>query len=163
MRRENHDCLDDLWHTLHGVQEWVRFADAKAGAVLAVDGVLIAQFAPHVDDKGANAVSLGFVVGAMVLAAFSALSALFAVYPRISMVKPVSMLYFDHVSRRKDALDYHYAAMHLLRDSDLLARGLTDQIWAFSRQARRKYVHVTWAVVLLGASACLGLPAVMLI
>ncbi|MGI8336279.1 Pycsar system effector family protein [Actinomadura scrupuli] len=100
---------------------------------------------------------------AMVLAALSALSALAAVYPRIPMVKPVSMLYFDHVSRHKDAAEYHTAAMDLFTEPDLLARALTDQIWAFSRQARRKYTHVMLAMVLLGASACLGLPTLIFI
>jgi hypothetical protein len=99
----------------------------------------------------------------MALAALSALSALAAVYPRIPMVKPVSMLYFDHVSQRKNAADYHTAAMHLFKDPDLLARTLTDQIWAFSRQARRKYTHVIWSILLLSISACLGLPTLILV
>jgi hypothetical protein len=162
--REHVGCLEDLWQALHGVQEWVRFADAKAGATLAADGVLIAMFAGPVRDHGkASALATGMLVAALALAGLSALSALAAVYPRIPMVKPKSLLYFDHVSRYQLDADYHAAAIRVFKDPELLARTITDQIWAFSRQARRKYTHVVWAILLLAASACAGIPTLLFI
>ncbi|WP_432893397.1 Pycsar system effector family protein [Kribbella sp. CA-245084] len=143
------ESIASLWQVLQTVNDWIKFADAKAGAVLAGDGVLIAVVAQSSDDVTA------LLLPALVVAVLSGLLALWAVVPRLGLVYPASPFYFNHVaSQCEDAKAYREWILPTLRDPAALEQTLSDQIWAMSRVARVKYRWVRFATWLLGLASC---------
>jgi hypothetical protein len=145
------DSAENLWHGLQSVNDWVRFADAKAGAVLASDGVLIAVVAQSSTDETAAL----RVLPTLALAVASGLLALWALIPRLGMVRPSSPFYFNHVATEcSNAKAYREWVLPVVRDPAALAATLSDQIWAMSTVAKRKYKWVRVATWLLGGASC---------
>src|SRR5688500_890391 len=90
---------EDLWRTLQSVSDWIRVADAKAGATLAVDGVLMALLAGRL--RGTTTLSgistLSFFIG-IGLAAVSGLLAIWAVVPRTKRLGADSMVHYGKIA-----------------------------------------------------------------
>lgn len=148
---------DDLWRTLQAVSEWVRVADAKAGAILAVDGVLLALSTGRL--KGTPTPPVPAAVGlsiALTAAAVSGLLAVWTVVPRMKRLGATSMIHYGAIATFDSAASYHNAAVSLAEDPDGITMALTQQIWTISRSAKRKYHLVTWAIRLLVASLFAG-------
>jgi hypothetical protein len=148
---------DDLWRTLQAVSEWIRVADAKAGATLAVDGVLLALLAGRL--RGTPTPPLPAAVGlslALIAAAVSGLLAIWTVVPRMKRLGANSMIHYGAIAAFDSAASYHKAAISLADDPDGVPLALTQQIWTISRSAKRKYHLVTWAIRLLVASLFAG-------
>jgi hypothetical protein len=149
---------DDLWRTLQTVSEWVRVADAKAGATLAVDGVLLALLTGRL--RGAQAPSALMTAGlsvALTAAAVSGLLAVSAIVPRMKRLGADSMIHYGTIAAFGSARSYHEEAVALISDLEAASRALTQHIWIISRSAKRKYHLVTWAIRLLVGSLIAGM------
>lgn len=161
---------DEAWQIFAQINDWIRFADAKAAALLATGGVLgglLVSATPHtMSTTPAGIARIATFTLAVAAVAFSVLMSLLALQPRLGRREnATSLIYFDHIARRfrDDAQGFvealiggRTAATH---EYD---RDLGHQIWANSRVARRKFRHVTSATWLLGA-AMLGSGATALL
>jgi hypothetical protein len=153
---------EDLWRTLQTVSEWIRVADAKAGATLAVDGVMLALLVGRLRGiPTPSAVPAAGFSAAVILAAVSGLLAIWTVVPRTRRLGAASMVHYGTIAGFGSAVTYHSAAVALLADPDAVAKALTDHIWTISRSAKRKYLLVTWAIRLLVGSLVVGMFAVL--
>ncbi len=152
----------DAWSALSEINEWIRFADSKATALLATGGVLggllVSRPAPKV-----HTVAGGFCLGAyvltLVLITISVLCSLYALLPRLRVRgQPTSLLYFDHVARRFANSENAYLAAlaSTFADGVATAREVGGQIWSNSFVARTKFRRVTLATRLMGMAMLSG-------
>ncbi|WP_141014207.1 Pycsar system effector family protein [Nocardioides sambongensis] len=146
--------IDDAWRLLNATNEWVRFADAKAGGALAGAGVLAGALASAgLSDKYQSAPCGAVVFGVLsgVAALIAAGLALYALIPTLRVGEPVSLLYFEHVARRYkgDADSHADAVKELLSDDERYFREVAAQVWANSVVARGKFLASGWALAVL--------------
>ena len=153
--------IEDAWRLLNSTNEWVRFADAKAGGALAGAGVLAGALATaglsdKFDTAPNAAVWFGMLAGVAALVA-AALS-VYALLPTLRVGEPVSLIYFEHVARRYRAdTDGHAASVkELLSDEDRYFKEVAAQVWANSVVARGKFLASAWALTALGVGVLLG-------
>ena len=154
---------EDLWRTLQTVSDWIRIADTKAGATLAVDGAILALVTARL--RGSPALAIPAVVALSVtiaLAAASVLLAIWAVVPRVRHRSVDSIAHYGTIAAFDSAASYRAAALASLTDLEDLARNLTEHIWMLSRTAMRKYLLVTWAIRLLAGAMLVGVAALLL-
>jgi len=153
--------IDDAWRLLNSTNEWVRFADTKAGGALAGAGVLAGALATAgLSDKFDKAPDAAVWCG--VLAGIAALVAaglaVYALIPTFRVGEPVSLIYFEHVARRyrKDTDGHAAAVKELLADEDRYFKEVAAQAWANSVVARGKFLASAWALTALGIGVLLG-------
>jgi hypothetical protein len=159
--------IEDAWRLLNSTNEWVRFADAKAGGALAGAGVLAGALASAaLSDQFDSAPKIAVILGALagVAALVAAALALYALIPTLRVGEPVSLIYFEHVARKyKKDTDGHAAAVRdLLADEDRYFKEVAAQVWANSVVARGKFLASGWALAVLGGGVILaGVAAVI--
>lgn len=147
---------EDAWKTLAQVNDWIKVADTKAGAVLSACGVLggaVLHGMPPQQQWAHQPWTVGLLFTSLALAAASALMAMRVFAPRLKAAEPTSLLYFDHIARgyaRPERFSQDFIEM--LDSDNHLRESLADQVWATSTVARRKFRHVTPAVWLFGIS-----------
>jgi hypothetical protein len=159
---DNQAVRDDLWRTLHVVSEWIRVADAKAGATVAVDGVLLALFGGRLralaDPPLFTIIALST---ATAVATVSGLLAIWAVQPRARRLGADSIIHYGSIAKFESFGSYRDAAVETMGDPDGFAEALTRHIWVLSRSATRKYVLVERAITLLFIAGVVGAPALL--
>lgn len=146
---------------LNSTNEWVRFADAKAGGALAGAGVVVGALASAgLSEKFASAPCGSVVFGVLsgIAAIAAAGLAVYALIPTLRVGEPVSLIYFEHVARkyRRDSQGHASAVRDLLADEDRYFEELAAQIWANSVVARGKFLASGWALAALASSVLLG-------
>ena len=176
---------ETYWKTLSTVNEWVRFLDTKATALLAAAAGLAVLGATLLKDN-ANLfqhhgwlwlpalLSIVALVGALGTCLYviaptlfpqkAPVSTLFDLIqaPSVVVGKGDSLLYFEHIARQhKDT--YREASKALFTDSEKLGEHLAEQIHANSIVARDKAHYIgrvvqliVWAVVLGAITALCG-------
>ncbi|MFS8096730.1 DUF5706 domain-containing protein [Lentzea alba] len=160
---ERADLIDFLWRTLGGVSDWVRFADAKAGAALAVDGVMVVLLAGRLTRTPAPGAFVAVILSAaLALAAVSALAAVWTVVPRMKRLGASAMIHYGTLASFDTAEACTAAFKAKLADPDEMISVLTTQIWTLSRAADRKYKLVGTSVRLLAGALAVGLLGVLL-
>src|SRR5919198_6701047 len=138
---------DDLWRTLQVVSEWIRVADAKAGACIAVDGVMLALFAARLrGSPDLTILAVASLYTATGLAAVSALLAVWTVLPRAQRLGANSIVHYGTIAKFDSSDDYHAAACGIMVDQNLFTTDLSRHIWIMARAAALKYSFVNWAI-----------------
>ncbi len=154
---------DDLWRTLQIVSEWIRTADTKAGATLAIDGAVLAVTTARL--RGAPSPGLPAVIAlsaAIALAAASVLLAIWTVVPRARRLGTEAISHYGTIAAFGSAAEYRAAALAVLAEPEVLAENLTRHIWAFSRAAALKYRFVARAIWLLAGAILVGAAGLLL-
>jgi hypothetical protein len=147
---------DNLWRTLEFVSEWVKFADAKAGAILAADGVLLALLIGQLDDSRRSAVALAVLRCAIACAVSSGILAVWAVVPRVHSSGSDSLIHYGRISKFASFENYRDTVTAAHAAGDEIPTALMLHIWTLSRVARHKYRLISWAVRLLAAAIGVG-------
>lgn len=154
---------ENLWRTLQVVSEWIRVADTKAGATLAVDGAILALVTARLRGSPTPAVLTVVALSVVIaLAAASILLAIWTVVPRARRLSIGSIAHYATIAAFDSAASYRAVAVATFTDPDGLSRNLTEHIWAFSRTAMRKYLIVAWAIRLLAGAMVVGVVALLL-
>ncbi len=158
---------DGLWRCLELVNDWVRFADAKAAAVLTADSVLFGALALYgsghdFSDRPASSV---FTVAGLALAGASFIAGILVVLPRSSVPgAPRSPLHFADIAAdfRGRPADYVAVVRQLAADHQQLDDALASEVWANAVVATTKFRRVGLAIwLLLGATLMTGLSIVV--
>lgn len=151
-------ATETLWRVYAAINEWIRFADTKAGAILAADVFLVAESVGQLKDDDGKFLKWAFytpdalcvLIGILFLVISAAL-ALNCIRPRTRVPKnsPRSLLYFGHIAEFKTPTDYATTARTIDR-RDTAYDEISHQVWINSRVARSKHQFVAWSVVTLG-------------
>jgi hypothetical protein len=151
-------ATEHLWKTLQSINEWTRFADAKAGAVLAANGVLGTLAAGFAKDHWAylstnSAMKIIALLGGSTLIA-SSFVCVRCLLPRTKVKGGTrSRLFFHHIALEDEAS--YLASAGALGDDDEAFREVGKQVWANAKVAREKHQEIFWAILLTGGSlAC---------
>lgn len=158
----------EVWGVLTQTNEWIRFADAKATALLAAGGVLgglLVISVPAPDSWGECLPQLVFFTGAILAVVLSTIMSLFALLPRLGRhAPPSSLIYFNDVARRfaNDREGFALALTTAVDDPAVMRADVVTQIWANSKVAHRKYRGLTYGTWLIGAAMFLaGISALL--
>jgi hypothetical protein len=142
---------ENLWKTLESINELIRFADAKATAVLAMDGV-VAGF--YFSNTGAVQAVLKqqtiAVIPLIVAVALVLISLVFSVYciiPRLKMNKSNCLIFFcDIASSYESAKAYETAIKDEMTEGKIDTH-IADQVWATSKIAVKKYEAASYSII----------------
>jgi hypothetical protein len=162
---EESEKLSELQWRIYGViNEWVRFADAKAGVLLAMDGVLLAAGIGALKDYlkylKPNPLLLGLVIAAAVALLFSAALCLVCVYPATRKPGLHSLIYFGDIADSRTP-DQYFADVLRLRDPAERFREISRQVKINAHIAAAKYRQFNWAAHAFVASLFFGLCALL--
>lgn len=178
---------DQAWKSLNLVNDWIRHADAKVGATLAVSGVSAAMLYNLV--RGQH--NPGFLLSSAAVIAGVATglaggSAALALMPRLALETkftqwrscrdvameelgprddPVNLLFFSNVAKQYDgdAPSYIELLCALTADREKLTRQIAHQVHANATVAHRKFIWADRAIRLIViALLVLAIVAVMI-
>lgn len=158
-------ALEDCWKQLQHVHETVRYADAKAGIILTLNGFLVGLVALRLQSSGFFAehrVAAPGLVLAMALLAAGVGWDIAAVMPRqVTAGDRGALLHYARVAARFAGRPEAYIDefVALAGDSELLQREIAAQVWANSVLARRKYRCILWGLRFLAAALGVALLA----
>ena len=169
---ENALETENYVETYKVIAEWIRFADAKAGATLTVNGILMGLLVPtlkayftekteHPASWWAILVVTLFLVWLSLLAA-SAVMAFLCVLPIRGKLRQLALRHTQHF--HPAAISQHYPITDIerfVKDCEAMGqngvkREIISAILIDSHLSASKYGHVTRAVRLLGGSIVFG-------
>lgn len=160
-------ATEALWRVYGATNEWIRFADTKAGAILAADALLLATAVPELMKRNQEAppnhhfatVGVACAVLSSVALIASAIFCLVCIAPRMySSDGAKSPLYFGHIAAHPDADAYKNAAAVLDRPEESFD-AISRQVWANARIAHTKFRLIAEAVWTLGLGLLFALIA----
>ena len=140
-----------LWNIYQAINEWVRFADAKAGVALAAHGAVFTIGVPAVIENREYFLEDNLMVWGVVIATLVALVSVFfglkTIIPRLTIGEARSLVFFAHIAEAYSTTDAfrdhsrkHYA------DDDSFSDQVLDQIWANSRVAWAKHKNSAYCL-----------------
>lgn len=150
-----------LWKTHSYINEYIRFADAKAGFTVAIATALIgALFTARCHERFLYIAPvqwtgigwLSFLSFAFLLA--SILAAVAAVRPRLWTTPSEGFIFWESVTAFKSPENFTGALLNQTPDS--LAVQVAHHVYALSTVCRRKYLYVNAAIMLGVAGGILG-------
>lgn len=146
---------DFLWNINGNTLDLIKFSDAKATAILGINGILLGLYFYRITGQitpgRLNIVEfLGILLGLAFTVASSSLSA-YSIFPRVSTNRPSELIFFEDLFKKfKTPEEYERATSEAFKNgnSDFISQ-LTAQIWLNSRVAHIKYALVRKSVILL--------------
>ena len=157
-----------LWKIYDAIGESIRFFDAKAGVILAANGVLIGAAVTALQGNRnfvlEHPAFLTFAALALVSLAGSAICCLLCISPSLvtyhpRLKKAESPIFFAHIANLAGPEDYEKAVLEKLTDERKALWQMSEQVWANARVASRKAKLIPFAVFFLGAGLLFALLA----
>ncbi len=142
---------EDLWNIFSNINDWVRFADTKAAAVIAGQVTIFALAIPRILTNGtiiATSIWLLLLLAlSLILGALTLLYALKCILPRLKVGEAKSLIFFGHIAQAfSDAKAYQEMVERHLNEPSGLRDHLVHQIWSNAVVAWDKYKTSTWAL-----------------
>lgn len=139
---------EHYWNTFTQINEWIRFADTKAGALITMNSIIIGFIASNLTTVKETISQNNCLIALSLLGSLSLLaSLLFAlkcILPNLSVGEPKSNIFFKHISKKhSNAQEFK----KLLDNSPDILGDLKTQIWANSRVADNKYSAVNNSII----------------
>lgn len=179
-------ALEFMWQAFANLNEWVRFSDTKAAAVLAADAAIIGVAATLLAGNRPAFLDSPFAVVWMftlaVGAFYSAVHALASLMPQLrlpgrnevppppsaqsttSSEESSSLVFFmDIEANFPSAREFHAAVSNALADPERAVFQISHQVWVNSRIAAIKYQRVSAAINGLFVTVCLGFVGVVVV
>lgn len=160
---------DHAWKALGLVIDWIKHAEAKAGALLAATGVAGGVLYNLVKDQDRPSIALMIAAGLCGVFLFVAgVCAGFAFRPRLRAgEEPTSALYYHHIARRhargKGSDEYSQLVAEITGNAEQLVNEVASQIWANAHVASEKYAWINRTMAaFLAALPCLAAVAVII-
>lgn len=141
---------ENLWNTYNALNEWIRFSDTKATALLAINGVItgfyfsnIAQLKSILSDKPITCFPLLMIV---VFIFLSSLFSMFCIIPRLKINKKDSLIFFYDIAKKYSNVEEYQKAVEESLIGGNFKKELSSQIWANSKVSTKKYDWVTFSI-----------------
>jgi hypothetical protein len=185
------DVSDNLWKTYAVINEWIRFSDTKAAAILTADAAIVAAAVTGLAGSQPFFLKHRMFIVLLMLAClfcfFSFWTALSSIKPKldwksrpvdananlwtriasrfpfINVGHPNSLIFYAHIAKRFDsANDYEQAATVGFADETHSKGQIAQQVWANSKVCWRKFKLVSWATWWLALAVMVSLVGVFL-
>jgi hypothetical protein len=144
-------ALEIMWKTHDTIGELIKFSDTKAGAILAINGVVLTiVFSEAIDSSNfiiknkivLSSLVLGFISG-FISMGFSVLS----LNPSLTSPQSSSLMYFGNIAENYDNYArYKIAVIAAISDDMAVMDQISEQVWIISKIALNKYRAVIWAI-----------------
>lgn len=139
---------ENLWKTYEAINGLIRFADTKATAILAVNGVLAGFYFSNISSiltiLEQSSIAVIPLVAAMGFVLVSAVFAAYCMIPRLGTKNDCLIFFCDIIRTYKNAADYEKAIKEAT--SGRIETDLAHQIWTNSDIASKKYCSVWYCV-----------------
>jgi len=139
---------ENLWKTYEAINGLIRFADAKATAILALNGVIAGFYFSNIgsiqtvlEQRSIAVIPLVVALGFVLISAGLAAHCLI---PRLGTKKDCLIFFCDITRTYKNATDYEKAIKKAT--SDRIETDLAHQIWINSGIASKKYGSVWYSI-----------------
>jgi hypothetical protein len=133
---------EDLWKTYEAIQELIRFADTKATAILAINGIIAGFYFSNFSALQAvwqqKSLAIIPLTLTIVFILISTVSSAYCIAPRLKMNNKKCLIFFCDIAEFESADDYE-EALGDEKSNLTMEKQLKDQIWANSKIATRKY------------------------
>lgn len=150
---------EDLWKIYEANKEWIKFADTKAIAFIAIIGVIFNIFYGICDElfslKNANNIKLLFIMGVVFLL-ISLVFSVISMFPRSSKVNK-NIIYYKSVNDNFDSEEEYYNEIKISKNN--LCKQLSYQNYQLSVVATKKYrivkcVLITFVIGFVLSTIC---------
>lgn len=141
---------ENLWNTYNTLNEWVRFSDTKATALLAINGVITGFYFSNITELKSILTEKPIVCFPLLMVVIfiflSTLFSMFCIVPRLKISRKDSLIFFSDIAKNySNAEDYGKAIEKSLTGGNF-NKEISPQIWANSKVATKKYNWVTYSV-----------------
>lgn len=143
---------DEQWCILSAVNEWVRFADAKASLTLVVQGSIASVSLPPLFHARSLFFSGSLLLTLLVIAAICSTLTIYyclkCVIPRLLVRGGKSIVFFGDIATSFESADVYFMMLKKYQDEggrDGLTKHVAHQIWSNSVVAEKKYKCCHWA------------------
>ncbi len=137
---------EELWNIHKAISELIRFSDAKATAILAINGVLVGFYFSNVNTlKEVFVQRLAALVPfalSFLLSIVSVCFAAYCMYPRLRKTLTRNLLFFRDISEYEGAAAYEKVITEALGNKEAWKACISRDIWAISKVAKNKYSMV---------------------
>jgi hypothetical protein len=160
---------ETLWRVYAATNEWIRFADAKAGAILTAEGVLAGAAVTALQGNKPfleSHILILLLFGAALLCLLaSAGFCLSCIFPSLNFGKAESLLYFAHIAEQfpQDHTAYTEQAKIVLQNPQEELNQIGQQVWANAKVATHKNQKIINALRFLLAALVLGVLGIILL
>jgi hypothetical protein len=145
-----------LWNIYQAINDWVKFADAKAGVALAAHGAVFTIAVPEIVENRSYFLEHGCLAVGLVCATVAAIVSVFfglrAIIPRLSVGEAKSLIFFAHIAKAyPDFESFRSHSKGHYSNDDGFNDQILDQIWANARVAWAKHkdsAFCLWALVI---------------
>lgn len=146
--------IESLWKTYEAINELTRFADTKATAILAFNGIIAGFFFSNIGTVQTvlmqSQIALIPLALAIIFVLVSMVFSAYCVMPRLGNKKNCLIFFYDIARNYKRAADYEIAWKKIKRPN--FETELSQQIWENSRITSEKY-NLVWCAVFFFVAA----------
>lgn len=135
---------DEKQFLLQMINEWIRFADAKAGAIFTINTAILGIILSGEPKGTACTLYSVFFYFGLVLIVIALYVAANILLPNLKSSSNNSRIYFLHISQFHDGSDYEKA---ISSPDYSFERDISNQIWANSKVAATKFENVYYATI----------------
>jgi hypothetical protein len=142
--------LEIMWRTYDTVNGLIKFSDTKAGAILAINGAILAIVFSKVIEHREFIIENNVILITLILGFISGIISIFfciiSLYPSLDRGGS-SLIYFGNIAINYNNYNtYKLDVTNAFRDEMDEMDQITEQVWVNSRIAWNKYVRVSWAI-----------------
>lgn len=150
------------------INDWIKFSDMKASFVLASNGIMMGLFGTILKDLilprfgFADWIHISFSITIflyIVSVLMSAISAIWVIYPKLSVNEAKSHIYFAHIA--KTQAPTYISELSQLTNEDF-NKEIADQIFAVSKVCWSKYKKTNYSIRGLFGSIFFGIIIILL-
>lgn len=154
---------DDLWKIYEANKEWIKFADTKAIAFIAIIGVIfniLYNLASHILCLGNYNIIKILYIFSIILLSLSLLFSVCCLIPRKSEVKNKNIIYYESINKNFSNEEEYHIEIENIKN---LSQHLSSQNYQLANVASEKYSTVKKALILFGIGIFLILVFVLLL
>jgi hypothetical protein len=142
---------EEYWKILNSINEWIRFSDIKAGAILSIYGVLLTVIYSNSKQVfellNSNNCILILAIIATLSSIASVIFSFLTLNPTLKNKNPHSILFFGHVQEKFDEFEnYNEHAVQVIQDKDRYRNQLAEQVFTNSKISWRKFKFISWSI-----------------
>lgn len=156
-----------MWKNFNTINEWIRFSDTKAGAIVAANGVIativLSKLAESKNFFDSYPIFLVLLVIGILTTFISIILSIICLTPTLKIGRTSSsLIFFASIAEKFDSYDaYEEASLNALTVDEQVFSQITHQVWANSKVAWKKYKAVTWATYFLIITILIGLVSIL--